>query len=272
MKIEVEELDRGNLIVNKKFTELLSANGLDTAQKLFEMDSDTVKAIVKERGTSRGILKGENGDVEVFIKRYSSVPFKEKLKLKLFFKPPTADAFDEWNAILKFHENQLNTMTPIAVARVEDKTCNLTLGIQDYVRASDLFASFTENDSNRKNNIIKNIAELCGKLHSLNMAHQDLYLVHFFVKENENDSVYLIDLQRTLIQNKIGRRWHVKDLAQLLFSAAPYISNEEINLFWEIYTEFVGKELRNDKKFINDVKAKADRITKRDKRKALLKK
>ena len=268
MKIETEIWDGGNLIVNSKFASILKNNGVETAAALYELRSDAVKCIVKERGTSRAVLMDGDAEVEVFIKRYSPVPLKEKLKLKLFCKPPTADAFDEWNAISLFHTHNLNTMEPIAVARVGDKTCNLTLGIQDYVRASDLFASFTDADVDRKRNLLKNMAELAGNIHALNLAHQDLYLVHFFVKESENDAVYLIDLQRTLIQKKMARRWHVKDLAQLLFSAMPYVTQSDIDYFWELYTEIAGVELRGDRAFIADVKAKADRITKRDRRKA----
>ena len=268
MKIHTEEWDNGNLIVNSEYTELLKGNDIETATSLFDLDSETVKAIVKERGTSRAVLKGNQGGVEVFIKRYSPVPLKEKIKLKLFRKPPTADAFDEWKAIVTFHEQALNTMIPIAVARIGEKTCNLTLGIQNYVRASDLLASFTAVDIDRKRNLLKNIAELSGKIHVGNMAHQDLYMVHFFVKEDEDDAVYLIDLQRTLIQKKLARRWHVKDLAQLLFSAGSTVDQDDINYFWDIYTGIVDVKLREDHVFINEVKSKADRINKRDLRKA----
>jgi len=268
MKIEVDKFDGGNLIVNSQYSDLLRQNNIETAQALFDIDSDAVKSVVKERGTSRAFLSDGDKQIEVFIKRYSPVPLKEKLKLKLFRKPATADAFDEWGAITTFHENDLNTMIPIAVGRIGGITCNLTLGIQDYVRASDLFESFTEKDFDRKRNLLKNMAELSGKMHSINLVHQDLYLVHFFVKENENDAVYLIDLQRTLIQKKMGRRWHVKDLAQLLFSAAPFVDQGDIDYFWDIYTGIVGVELRSDKAFIRSVKSKSDRITKRDQRKA----
>jgi len=268
MNIKCEEWDGGNLTVNVEFAELLKKNGITTAKALFDIDSDTVKAVVKERGTSRALLKDAGSEVEVFIKRYSPVPLKEKLKLKLFRKPPTADAYDEWRAINMFHENGLNTMVPIAVAKVGGKSCNLTLGIQDYTRASELFASFTDADAERKRGLLKNMAELVGKMHSLNLAHQDLYLVHFFVRECDGDDVYLIDLQRTLIQKKMGRRWHVKDLSQLLFSAAPFVNQDDIDYFWQLYTDIVGVELRDDRSLISSVKAKADRITKRDERKA----
>ncbi len=267
MKIKTEELDNGNLTINSEFAELLKSNGITTAEKLFNIESDTVKAIVKERGTSRAFLQDGDSSVEVFIKRYSPVPLKEKLKLKLFRKPATADAYDEWRAINIFHENDLNTMVPIAVAKFGDKTCNLTLGIQDYVRASELFESFTEKDSERKKNLLKNIAELSGQMHALKLAHQDLYLVHLFVRESENDAVYLIDLQRTIVQNKMDRRWHVKDLGQLLFSAKPFLCDDDISYFWDIYTGITGLDLKNDKSFIKSVKAKAERIKKRDQRK-----
>ena len=268
MKIKTTEFDNGDLIVNNDFIDLMESNGLMSSEKLYALESETVKSIVKERGTSRAFLSTERGDrLEVYIKRYTDVPLKEKLKLKLFFKPKTADAFDEWRAICRYHESGLKTMLPIAAGRVGDKTCNLTLGITDYVRASDLFRAFKECDSGRKEKLIKKIAEYCAVMHSNNMAHQDLYLVHFFVKESEDDAVYLIDLQRTIIQPRLSRRWHVKDLAQLLFSAEGLVSEDEISLFWDIYTNIFGAELKNDGAFIKSVRNKAARILARDRRK-----
>ena len=269
--IDTVSWDNGALIVNTAFVDLFKANGIVTAEALYTIDSESVKSVVKERGTSRAFLQEGDNRIETYIKRYAPVSLKEKLKLKLFFKPPTATAYDEWKALCLYHEIGLRTMSPMAVAEYRGQTCNLTLGIRDYVRASELFAQFGQGDCERKKTLIESIARYVGTMHKHNLAHQDLYLVHFFVKPDENDAVYLIDLQRTIIQEKLEFRWRVKDLGQLLFSAQDYLSDNEIKLFWDIYTSIAGEELCGDKKLTAAVRAKAERITARDKRKALKK-
>ena len=61
MKIETVKLDNGNLVVNKCYLDLLELNGINTAKELFDIQSVTDKAVVKERGTSRAILNGTIG-------------------------------------------------------------------------------------------------------------------------------------------------------------------------------------------------------------------
>ena len=268
MEIKNKLFDNGNLVVNEGFVDLLECNDLLTAEKLYNVESDSVKSVLKERGTSRAILRDKNGDdVETFIKRYSEPPLKEKIKLKIFFKPKTSDAFDEWNAIVDFHKNELGTMIPIAVGRFAGKTFNLTLGIQNYIRAAELFPS-VKDDEERKNGLILKMAKYVGKMHRLGFTHQDLYLVHFFIKELEDDKFYLIDLQRTTRADTLSNRWHVKDLAQLLFSSHSWAKPEDVELFWNEYTKEYGVELRENTSFINSVKSKAQRILNRDRRKA----
>ncbi len=270
MIIHYKTLDDERLMVNDGFAEMLAANGIARAEDLWNIESSGVKNVVKERGTGRCFLTDISGvKVECYIKRYSPIPLREKIKNIMSLKPYAFDAIHEWNALGHFLELGLNTMVPMAAARLDNGcSCNLTLGITDYVRASELFAGFNdEDDTDRRLRLIGKIAHMTGRMHAAGMAHQDLYLVHFFVKPDEGDDVYLIDLQRMILQPQLSRRWRVKDLAQLRFSASPYVSETDIRLFWEIYTEEAGIDPA-DRNLIRDVKAKAERIRRHDKKRA----
>ena len=269
MEIKTKELDNGNLIINEEFAELIRHNGLITAKKLWEMKSDPVKSILEERGTGRFFLEPPKGAefAETYIKRYSPPSLKEKIKAFSSLKFEKYDAFHEWNALLAFHRHNLPTVTPVAVARVNGRTCNLTLGIKDYKRASALFESFKREDGERKRKLIRKIAELAGDMHATGFAHQDFYLVHIFVKERENDAIYLIDLQRLVMDGALSKRFRIKDLGQLLFSARPFVSRTDMMRFWKAYTEKAGKELFKNKRLIRSVFGKADKILKRHERK-----
>ncbi len=262
MEISTISLDGGKLVVNSEYAELLRCNGINAADKLWSLHGTTVKKVLKERGTERLMLTSidYSGMIETFIKRFTFPPLKEKLKAALSMKFKTFNALDEWNAIVSFHKHELPTMTPLAAARIGSKTCVLTLGINEYVRASELFENFTEADLARKRALIEKIARLAGGMHAVNMAHQDFYLVHMFVREEEDDKVYLIDLQRVMIQRKLSVRWRVKDLAQLYFSARPFVSQTDILRFWKIYTGMCGVELYEDSKLIVKIFRKAEKI------------
>ncbi len=266
-----ENFDNNNLIINAQFADIMQENNILTAKDLWDIESSTVKAILKERGTSKAVLKSKNGDVVSFIKRYQPIPLKEKIKNIICFKPYNFDALHEWNAIIKYHSLGIQTMTPIAVAKIDGCSCNLTLGISDYTRASELFENFTKKDFSRKRNLIKKMAEYVGKIHLNNMAHQDLYLVHFFIQEQNNDAIFLIDLQRTILADDLKNRWRIKDLGQLLFSSQNFVSKRDIALFWSIYCSIVRKEFKKNNKLINAIYAKAHKITTRDNKKRMKK-
>lgn len=269
MKIETKELDNGNIIINSALAELMRHNGLITARKLWEMRSDPVKNILEERGTGRFFLEPQSGTeyVEAYIKRYTAIPFKERLKSFFSLRFAKYDAFYEWNAIKAFHEKDLPTVEPLAVAKLGKNTCNLTLGITNYKRASELFEGFRPEDRPNRLKLIENIGNYAGKMHAAGFAHQDFYLVHMFVKPQEDFKVYLIDLQRVIMASKISCRYRVKDLGQLLFSASQYVSMTDMLRFWKIYTDLAGKEMYKDRKLIKAIFRKGAQIMDRAERK-----
>jgi len=239
----------------------LQHNGIRSAKALYELKSEPVKNVLKERGTSRVFLRDPNGgpDVECYLKRYLKPSLKDRLKCATSLKPVfSSGALHEWDALCAFHRVGLNTMIPIAAGAIGSRTCNLTLGITDYVRASELFREILGKDQKRRSRLIIGIAEYAARMHRAGLSHQDFYLVHLFIKPHENDEIYLIDLQRVIMQKKILRRWVVKDLAQIQFALTPFCSDEELVLFRNTY-----ESIRPLPKNIwHNVKRKAERIQK----------
>jgi hypothetical protein len=266
MIIEYEAWDDGKLLVNKKFTEVLRHNNITTADALWRLESDVVKSVLKERGTSRAMLKPlseKDSEITTFIKRYTPIPWNKRLEAVVSLKKYDFDAYHEWNAIIEFHKHDLKTMEPIAVGSPNGRdSALLTLGITDYQRAAELFNHFSPKDKLRKRALIKKMAIYAGRMHKLNMAHQDFYLVHMFVKASEDDTIYLIDLQRTIMGGKLRRRWIVKDLGQLLFSGLHCFSKQEIIFFWKNYCNVSGAKVR-DIRLVRAIVNKAEWIRRR---------
>lgn len=263
MQIKVEHKDGERLLVNADFARILEFNGLNSFENLWNMSGESVKKVLKERGTERVFLKSPESPAltEAYIKRYKPDPFISRLKNFLSLRPCRfPGARNEWEAIIEFHRRELPTMQPLACGAADGNSCILSLGITDYVRASDLFAKFAKGERTRRRKLIRRIAELAAGMHLAEMAHQDFYLVHMFIREKEDDRVFLIDLQRVIFEGSFSERWRVKDLAQLLFSADNLVSKTDILYFWKIYTDMAGMEMYRDNSLINRIFRKAARI------------
>lgn len=67
----------------------------------------------------------------------------------------------------------------------------------------------------------RRVAAVAGQFHRAGFNHRDLYCCHFFIREDVagDFEVRMIDLQRVQRRARWRRRWIVKDLAQLHFSA-----------------------------------------------------
>ena len=270
MKLLVGNYDDGRMEFNLEFSSLLSHNNLMSAKQLWEREGESVKKQRRERGTERILLDNPGGEpVETFIKRYLPLSAKERLKRLISGHPQHSDgAFHEWKAILAFHEKNLPTMYPIAVGKAAKGTCLLTLGIAECVRASELLSAFNEVRHNRKaiivrkRNLVARIARAAAIMHKSGMAHQDFYLVHIFVRPDERDKIFIIDLQRVVMQSPLDRRWIVKDIGQLLYSAWRLTSAADKMYFWKNYA---SPAQRRDHKLIRDIIAKARKIQAKDK-------
>ncbi len=269
MNFKTKSFDNKRLNINADFVGLLEFNGINSARKLWDIEGEAVKKILKQRDTERVFLNTPDGSkLEAYIKRYTKDPVKEKIKQAFSLKFRSFNAIHEWNALRAFHSIGLDTMIPIAVADLrKGRTCNLTLGITDYVKAAELFANFTPEDRSRKLALIEKTGIIAARMHAAGFAHQDFYLVHMFVRESEADKIYLIDLQRLIMRKNLSRRWRVKDLGQLLFAARPYVSDMDIRRFWKVYCFHAGEKFYRDNSLIKAIIAKADKITARDARK-----
>ena len=75
-----------------------------------------------------------------------------------------------------------------------------------------------------KRALIRRVAEMTAALHANGLNHRDLYICHFLLQRtwtgpDQPLHLYLIDLHRVQMRRRVPRRWQVKDLAALYFSA-----------------------------------------------------
>jgi len=121
-----------------------------------------------------------------------------------------------------------------------------------------------EKPTNHKDRLkfIDQLSDFARTFHNTGLRHRDFYLAHIFM--SDDGLLYLIDLHRTFRPRILGRRFQVKDIAQLYYSAPGMYFSEADRL--RFYYRYLGREKLNraDRRFIRKVKAKAWRMADHD--------
>jgi hypothetical protein len=113
-----------------------------------------------------------------------------------------------------------------------------------------------------RRSFITQLAEFIRKFHETDYRHRDLYLSHVFY--SDSGDFYLIDLARAFKPIVCRRRYQVKDIAQLYYSApAKYFSRTDRLRFYVSYT-CRDKLTREDKTFIRKVISRTRRMASHD--------
>lgn len=165
-----------------------------------------------------------------FLKLHRGVGWAEIAKNLLQFRLPVLAATNEYRAVTALQRIGVDTLTVAAYARrglnpattqsmiVTDDLTG-TVSLEDYCAnwASEPPAPAT------RMRLIRKLADSARRMHGAGINHRDFYICHFHLDPGSisqpSPRCYLIDLHRAQLRNNIPRRWRIKDLAGLYFSA-----------------------------------------------------
>jgi heptose I phosphotransferase len=210
----------------------------------------------------------------LFLKRYESPPILVQLKNWLHVHSRKSCGFIELEHINKLAEAGINTPNVISygqrwgfffekgsfiitrqIPRAESLEQRLPVCFTDTGTAGSL---------KLRRAFITQLADFIKRFHETNYRHRDLYFSHIFY--SDNDIFYLIDLARAFKPIILNRRFKIKDIAQLYYSApARFFSNTDRLRFYLCY---VGRSrlVNGDKNFIRKILNKANRMAIHDMR------
>jgi serine/threonine protein kinase len=101
--------------------------------------------------------------------------------------------------------------------------------------------------SSDKRKIIYQLAQIVRTFHQAGMCHRDMYLCHFLLSSEQSLQLYIIDLHRVVIRDKISKRDEIKDLAALFYSSFDMgITLRDYFYFLKIYKNQSLKEIMSD--------------------------
>jgi len=204
----------------------------------------------------------------VFLKRYDSPPVMIQLKNWLAHRVRRSFGFMESVSASQLTAAGLNTPKTIAYgeqweALFEKRSFVITEKIPDAEslerKLPDCFNKQpTIANLKRRRHFIAQLAGFIKKFHDTNYRHRDLYFSHIF--HSDNNKFYLIDLARAFKPLILRRRFQLKDIAQVYYSApGRYFSNTDRLRFYLGYRS-QRKLTSNDKVFIRKVINKVKRM------------
>ncbi len=210
--------------------------------------------------------------ITLFLKRYDRPPIPVQLRNWVAARGRKSCSFVEFETAQQLTNAGINTPITIAFGQqwgtfFEKRSFIITEKIPDAEalerKLPDCFyrQAIVKNIKLRRNYIAQ-LAAFIRKFHETNFRHRDLYLSHIFHSDNGN--FYLIDLARVFRPIIMARRFQIKDIAQIFYSApGKYFSRTDRLRFYMNYTRR-QKLTISDKEFIRKVIKKAKRMAQHD--------
>lgn len=228
---------------------------------------------VKGRTTLRFAIHGDT----YFIKIHRGVGWLEIGKNLIQLKRPILSARNEWKALAVLRHIGVETMNPVAFGERGWNPAHLesfivTEGLTDTRSLEEVCADWPRRppQPRLKKALIERVADMVRKMHATGMNHRDCYICHFHLhvppnRESpdwENLHLFMIDLHRAQLRRRTPRRWRIKDLAGLYFSAMDIgLTKTDCCRFLQAYEQTPWREaIRRRRRFWKQVVATAVRL------------
>jgi heptose I phosphotransferase len=189
-----------------------------------ELDAGRLR--IKNRSTVRIALSDGSGFRWFYLKRHERPRWGERLRPLLNFGKPVFGARNEWLAILGLRDAGVPTLTPVRFGEQGDHSLLVTEDLRTDITLLhwvNRYAAETASsgaDSAHVRALIGDLARLTRRTHGAGIFRQDFFLNHILTRgEPGRLDMRVIDPGRALRQPRFRRRWIIKDLAQLEFSA-----------------------------------------------------
>ncbi len=268
-----------SFLIDSVYKSALDAPGLNSIDAVFSFDkAENLNKKNLARFRSRLQFEvtspGTSSPVTLFLKRYNAPPISHQLKNWFATHGRKSCSAIEFEWAQSLTETGINAPKTIAhgtqwgiifekrsffiTEKIPDAEA-LERKLPDYFNGPD-----TIQNIKRRREFIVRLAIFTKKFHETDFRHRDLYLSHIFY--SDNGVFYLIDLARAFKPLVFGKRFQIKDIAQLYYSSpAKYFSKTDRLRFYKNYTGR-GKITKADRDFIRKVIKKVKQMARHDKK------
>ena len=268
-----------SFFIDPEYRAALGKSGLTSVEAVFSFEAaaDLAK---KNLAAFRSRLKfeidspGSSQPTTVFLKRYDAPPAAHQLRNWLAARARKSCGALEYAVTSELSAMGIGTPKPICYGEqwgtlFEKRSFVITEKIPEAEalerKLPDCFngPATTENLERRRDFIVR-LARFIKKFHETGYRHRDLYFSHIFY--SDRGSFFLIDLARAFRPIVLGRRFQIKDLAQVYYSAPGRHFSRTDRL--RFYVGYAGRRelTADDKVFLRDVIDKAEGIARRERK------
>ncbi len=240
-------------------------------QDIFDISGEVYR---EPSGVNRRTLRFELGGQGFFLKLHWGVGWREIIKNLASMRLPVLGAGNEWKAIRRLEQVGVETMRLVAYGHAginpaRQRSFVITEELVDCVSLEDYCDYWQETPPTFvvKTNLVRRVAEMARKLHQNGINHRDFYICHFLLHSpwdtrKESLHLHLIDLHRVQLRKTTPRRWVVKDIGALWFSAMQIgLTKRDLLRFMQIYRGVsLRQTLSQDESFWREVEARAQAL------------
>ena len=214
-------------------------------------------------------------------KVHTGVGWGEIVKNLVQGRIPVVDASNEWLAIERLRSLGIDTLEAVAFGvRGHNPATRLSFLVTRELTQALSTAVFTEDwrysppPPALRRAMVERIADIARTLHNNGINHRDLYLCHFLLDIGpgierlgpDNLRFFLVDLHRAQMRKKVPRRWWVKDVASIYFSALDIgLHPRDMWRFLRVYFDQPLKQIvRRYGRELRQIERKARKLYRRD--------
>lgn len=251
-----------------------------SGQDAFEAARRQQGAVFRDK-EGRRTLRFELEGRGYFLKLHQGVGWGEIFKNLLQLRLPVIGASNEYLAIRALEKIPIDTLSVAAYGRRGiNPATQLSFLVTDELTGVESLEDFCGRWPSQppsfalKQALILRLADIARRLHGAGINHRDFYLCHFLLDISApvtaasvtQAPLYLMDLHRAQIRRQVPRRWLIKDLGGLYYSALDIgLRRRDILRFLRAYG---GRPLREllgaDLPFWHAVLRRAGQIYRRD--------
>lgn len=266
----------GQMWIEQEYRERLARAGLDSFAAVMNSGEGRLLRTLPDRENWRIEIVEGGRRRAMYLKRHRERSVVRRLRACLGAGPGTTAGRTEAENVLQLQQSGIDAMRVVAYGERMHRD-----GLAESFVLTEELAGFTQLDhflrqrfvpaaERRKPDrplarLLGEVADVAARFHRSGFNHRDFYCCHFFIREVDagDFSVRLIDLQRVQRRRWLRRRWIVKDLAQLAYSAPrERLTRTQRLAFIKRYLG-VRRLRRDDKRLIRQVLAKQRALVRR---------
>jgi heptose I phosphotransferase len=225
----------------------------------------------------RRTLRFALGEKGYFLKAHLGTTWGEILKNLFSLQRPVLGADVERRAIKRFDEIGIET-TPVKGygSRGSGPTTRQSFLITEELSGTASLEDYCRNWPEKppsfrlRRALIETVAELVRRMHANGVHHRDCYACHFLLdldssvraEQGETPRLFVIDLHRAELGDRIRDRARVKDLAGLLFSSLDFgLTRTDLLRFASVYLDAKPRDVvRASNDLWRRVRARGERL------------